>query len=377
MWRPYFRLYQALAALPGGLALSLAAPAFAEPAPAQPAPTIDYGASASWLCRPGAETVCTADLDALAIGPDGTRTPQGFAAAADPAIDCFYVYPTVSHETTPYADMTASPEIVRTARAQAGRLASRCRLFVPLYRQLTVAGLDQSLGGGGTFDWSQPYVDVLAAWRWYLAHDNKGRGVVLIGHSQGTILLQRLIAEEIDGKPAQARLVAAFLAGDPGLPVPAGAVVGGVFKHVPLCTSAAQTGCAYAWGSFAVDDASATRYFGRSPGGGLIGGCVDPAAPGGGKGLLKAYLPKPAMAPANDPPWIEVVGQLSASCVADAQGNVLRVTVEPTSFADLLHGVLTRVAARPGWGLHALDLSLPQGNILDDIDAETAAWKTH
>ena len=27
--------------------------------------------------------------------------------------------------------------------------------------------------------------DVLAAWNYYLEHDNQGRGVVLVGHSQG------------------------------------------------------------------------------------------------------------------------------------------------------------------------------------------------
>ena len=31
--------------------------------------------------------------------------------------------------------------------------------------------------------------DVVAAWRHYLDHDNRGRGVVLIGHSQGTGML--------------------------------------------------------------------------------------------------------------------------------------------------------------------------------------------
>ncbi len=31
--------------------------------------------------------------------------------------------------------------------------------------------------------------DVKAAWNDYLARDNKGRGVVLIGHSQGSLIL--------------------------------------------------------------------------------------------------------------------------------------------------------------------------------------------
>jgi hypothetical protein len=338
----------------------------------------DYGKPSTWLCRPSQEEACTTGLDAMVIQGDGTRTPQPFTPAADPPIDCFYVYPTVSKQPGVLADMTASPEVVKAAQAQAGRLASRCRLYVPLYRQMTLAGLAKALDGpkGGQLDWRAPYDDVLAAWRYYLTHDNHGRGVVLIGHSQGTILLQRLIAEQIDGKPAQARLVSAFLAGDPSLPVPAGATVGGVFRHVPLCTADGQTGCVYAWGSYLADDTAQRRIFGNKPDNGLVAGCVNPAAPGG-KGALKAYLPKPMGAPESDPPWIEVEGQLSAACVADAQGNILRVSVEDSRFADRLEAAFHRTSALPGWGLHRLDINLVQGNILDRIDAQTQAWVKH
>ena len=37
------------------------------------------------------------------------------------------------------------------------------------------------------------YADVLDAWREYLARDNRGRGVVLLGHSQGTRMLRQLL----------------------------------------------------------------------------------------------------------------------------------------------------------------------------------------
>jgi len=351
-----------------------AAQAAPPPAAAAASAAIDYAQPASWLCRPGQEQACTTDLDALVIDAQGTRTPQKFVSAAQPPIDCFYVYPTVSLEQTPYADMTPSAEVVSTARAQAGRLASRCRLFVPLYRQMTLAGLVQDMAAHKTLDFGPPYADVAAAWAQYLAHDNHGRGVVLIGHSQGTILLQRLIAEQIDGKPAQAHLVAAFLAGDPALVVPQGAKLGGTFQHIPLCDAAGQTGCVYAWGSYLAGATDVARVFGHSPGGGLVAGCVDPAAPAGGKGLLKAYLPRPSIAPASDPSWIEAVGQISANCLADAQGDVLAITVEPSRFADLLTTSFSRGGRDPTWGLHRLDLALPQGNILDDIDAETASW---
>jgi hypothetical protein len=354
--------------------LALAALGLTTPALAQPAGPVDYSQSASWMCRPDKEAVCTTGLDAMAITADGQRTRQPFAPAADPPIDCFYVYPTASKETTRYADMAQSPELEKTVRDQVGRLSSRCRVFAPIYRQLTSAGLAQDMAGGSTLDWSGPYSDVLAAWTQYLAHDNNGRGVVLIGHSQGTILLQRLIAEQIDGKPVQKRLISAFLAGDPSLPVPEGRKVGGVFKSIALCSSAAQTGCAYVWGSYLAGATPATRLFGGSPGHGLVGACESPAAPEGGSALLKTYLPRPADAPTDDPPYVALVGQLSGACKADALGDVLRVTVLPSKFAERLTASLDRGGAYPDWGLHRLDVALVQGNMVDVVAAESAAW---
>ena len=371
------------------LALACSGAAFAQPA-APPAPAasaaVDYGPAASWLCRPDAEAACQADLDAVTVDADGHRTPAPFKAAADPAIDCFYVYPTISADQTTFSDMVPGPEEREVVRGQVGRLAERCRLFAPVYRQLTMHGLGLQLregGGAGAgkpavapgLDFSMPYRDVLAAWRWYMAHENHGRGVVLLGHSQGAIIIQRLLAEEIDGKPAQKQLVSAFLAGDPGLAVPKGAKVGGAFKSIPLCSAAPETGCVYVWGSYLASDTSEKRMFGHDPGNGMVASCVNPAAPGGGPGDLLAVLPRPSMAPASDPPWIEVKGQLSGECVADAQGDVLRISVKPGRYAELLGRGLEAYGLGPNWGLHRLDLSLPQGNILEVLSAETASWR--
>ena len=60
---------------------------------------------------------------------------------------------------------------------QAAQFERVCRVYAPMYRQVTSAH--------GTEGRELAYHDVRAAWRDYLAHDNDGRGVVLIGHSQG------------------------------------------------------------------------------------------------------------------------------------------------------------------------------------------------
>ena len=104
------------------------------------------------------------------------------------------------------------------------------------------AGLGRRLFGRA--DITQPakiaYGDVLAAWRNYLATRNHGRPFVLIGHSQGSLMLQQLIASEIESNPAVAsRMRLAIIPGFNVL-VPQGRLVGGTFKSTPLCSRPAR-----------------------------------------------------------------------------------------------------------------------------------------
>jgi hypothetical protein len=361
-------------------ALFLSAGHAAQAADAPPArEVVDYAKPEAWLCRPGGKDACAADMNAITVDAAGNRTPKPFVAAKDPKVDCFYVYPTVSKEPTDFADMTASPEVAAVARTQFARFAARCRVYAPIYRQMTLAGLGRAMTGGQALDWKPAYADVRDAWRAYLANDNHGRGVILIGHSQGSLMLTRLIADEIEGKPAQKLLISALLPGNPGFAVPAGKDVGGTFKSVPVCHAREQIGCVAMWSMYAEDDAS-MRLFGHHPGGGLEAVCVNPAAPEGGRAPLKAYVRKPTGAPEQDPPWVEAVGQLSAECVKDGQGAALRVRIDPSKYAEPLKAyILSRaVGLGPGWGWHVFDGSLAQGDMLDMVAAEIGTWgKTH
>jgi hypothetical protein len=326
----------------------------------------DYSVAAHWVCRPGADAVCTTGLDANIQNADGSTTSLPFTPAADPAIDCFYLYPTVSQEQTQFADLTDSPEIQAETRAQVGRLSSRCRVFAPIYRQATTYGLNHPSSGTPDFRMA----DVQSAWNYYLQNDNKGRGVVIIGHSQGTSLLQNLIAGSIDGTASQALLVSAFLAGDLSLGVPPGGAVGGTFAHIPTCSDAAQTGCVYVWGSYLAGDTSAPPIFGGARFNGFVSACVSPAAPAGGTAQLKYYRAN------SKPPWVEALGQLSGVCQADSSGaNIFVVTVKPGIFAAANTTTLKAAEVAPGWGIHPLDIALVQGNILDVLDAEIATWQ--
>jgi hypothetical protein len=279
-------------------------------------------------------------------------------------------------------------------RQQFARFGSSCRLFAPMYRQVTLAGLRSMLaggGGGGALSRGSPYDDVRDAWRYYLEHDNRGRGVVLVGHSQGSFILAELIRQEIDGKPTQSRLVSAILLGAT-LSVPRGKDVGGSFKNIPLCRAAAETGCVVTYVSFrSTSPPPENTRFGRVAGSDDVAACTNPAALAGGSGPVRAYLdargelivgasPKPWVTPERpiDTPWVSVPGLLTSECKSNAYATYLEVTVhgDPSDArADEIAGDLAiggQVLA--DWGLHLIDVNLAIGNLVDIVTQQGRAW---
>jgi len=357
----------------------------------------DYADAKNWLCRPGQQDACAVDLTTTIVAADGTLTREPFKPNATAPIDCFYVYPTVSTDPAPNSDMNPGNEEKRIAAAQAARFQAQCRVFAPLYRQVTLRGLATGLltKPGGTPERTLAYDDVLDAWNYYLQHDNNGRGIVLVAHSQGSFLLQDLIASEIDGKPIQSRLVSAILLGT-SLPVPKGKDVGGAFKSVPLCKSASQTGCVITYASFrSTIPPPATSLFGRVAGEDLMSACTNPAALAGGSAEVHAYLnatgtpfllpsaPQPAWAADKtvDTPWVSVPGLVTAQCVNNEHGSYLEVTVhgnpnDPRA-DDIVGDVMGGNQPNAAWGLHLLDVNLTLGNLLDIVaqQAKTYASK--
>jgi hypothetical protein len=92
-----------------------------------------YADDANWLCKPGiADDVCSRDLDATAVAADGSTEVIEHEAADDPPVDCFYVYPTISHDPGPNSDLVpAEGEEIFTAYSQVARLTSTCRVYAP------------------------------------------------------------------------------------------------------------------------------------------------------------------------------------------------------------------------------------------------------
>ena len=111
-----------------------------ETAPAvDPVAAMDYAQAGSWLCRPESHDACEQVAAVTRVAADGRLTKEMFTPASDPPIDCFYVYPTVSRDLTGNSDTTAGPEEMEIARQQAARFGAVCKVYAPVYRQVTVA----------------------------------------------------------------------------------------------------------------------------------------------------------------------------------------------------------------------------------------------
>jgi hypothetical protein len=381
-------------------ALQAQAPESAKPATSSAASEKnDYSKPDTWICRPGHNEPCSVDLSTTVVSSDGKLTTESFTPNANAPIDCFYVYPTISMQLSLNSDMTLGPEEKGVVRSQFARFGSKCRLFAPLYRQVTLAALRQLLTGTASAQVGEQaralaYQDVLDAWNYYLEHDNHGRGFVLIGHSQGSNVLLHLIRRDIDGKPLQARLVSAILAGT-NVPVPKGKDVGGAFEHIPVCRSASQTGCLITYVSFrATSPPPDNTHFGRVDDASMMAACANPAALSGGSGALHAYLPSGedssiVRASSAQPPWVtppvaintpfvSVPGMLSAECLSNEHGSYLAITIHADPASPRAHAIGGDLEINGNiladWGLHLIDMNLAMGNLVDIVGQQSKAY---
>lgn len=358
----------------------------------------DYAKGGVWLCRPGREDVCSGDLDTTRVDTDGTAHVVPAPTARPRDIDCFYVYPTASLDPDGNSDLIPGKEEKGLTTAQFAPFRSVCRPFAPVYRQVTLTGLRKAMVTGklsdaGDFDLA--YRDVLAAWKSYLARDNGGRPFVLVGHSQGSMMLKRLIAEQIDGKPIQRRMVSAILPGT-AIEVPVGKPVGGDFKTVPLCSADGQSGCVVTWGAYRAGvTLPPIALFGRASGAGMEAGCTNPARLAGGKAPLDPVLGFPwwkgGYAQFSPPTegwavdgqavktrFVQMPGLLSAECTRQGPFHYLAITVDPArarGIGDAAVGTgAVGDAAFPTWGFHVIDMAVAEGDLLTLVRRQHAGW---
>lgn len=346
----------------------------------------DYSRPANWLCLPGRTDTCSTPLKTTALNPNGYGSTGQSPVARDAGVDCFYVYPTVSRDAGVNSDL--SPDEEKTAvEVQFARFAGTCRTFAPLYRSMTV-GLIASIAAGADFKgpFATAYGDVRSAWKEYLAKHNRGRPFVLVGHSQGSWMLQTLIAQEIEGKPIARQMQLAIIPGFNVL-VPQGRLVGGTFKSTPVCSRSGQTGCVITWVSYRERNAPPPgAVFGYSEAPGMTVACTNPASPGStGWVPLDSYWfalskqPVPG-GPINwstegppPSPFLRTEGLVSGRCVNEGPRGYLsiRTNADPRDKrTDRIGGEVGALGFFiPGWGMHLADISAPMGDLVRHVSA--------
>ena len=355
------------------------------PAAAAAAPAGPDAAGVTWLCRPGLPgDPCLFPDGADSVAANGAKTVVP-AAAGVPVRLRLLLRLSDRHRI--------GSHVQHGDRGDAGRRGARPWRRPPASprsaasgRRRTASGpsasLAKGLGNDPTAD-RISYDSLLAGWKDYLAHDNDGRPVIFIGHSQGAANLIRLLRSQVDDDPAlRARMVSAIILGG-NVQVPVGKTVGGTFAHIPACTDDGPDRLRHrllvvlvpAARRLALRSARPGRQPPIGPDGPRSGQqvlCTNPAALGSDRrGAADALL--------------RLVGQCDRGAVGDLPGP--------------LHGRLreqgrappgSRSTARPGdsrpvvtptlgptWGLHLDDVNLALGNLVDDVKAEETTYSAH
>lgn len=334
-----------------------------------------YADGAYWHCRPDLQgDLCDGDMTATRLEADGSLVIEPYEPADDPPVDCFYVYPTVEYSEdsgNQTFDLPINPLEAAVVPGHAARFSEVCRVFAPRYEQATIGSYDAIPDGADMHD-TKPfrvaYDGLLDAFAHYIANDNGGRDVVLIGHSQGSHHLVKLLQDEFERDPAlRQRLLSALLIGPTGrVQVPAGELVGETFDSIPLCSSATERGCVVAYDSYAAGTSPDTD----RPAEGLDTACVHPAdLLGGSATLTGVYFT--ATAPGVTTPYEVVRDGYQATCTENPAGwSYLEVDVAqvPGDTRDL-----AQIDNAPSdSSLHVLDMNFGQGDLIALVRSQAA-----
>jgi hypothetical protein len=353
-------------------------------------------AETTWLCRPGmASNPCLNSQETTVELGNGTSFVENPKPAKNPPIDCFYVYPTVSsYLFAENAPEVAEPEELAIAESQASRFSQVCKVYAPIYPQLTIPAITPPHVPSAEAR-AKAYTGVVNAFVEYIKRFNKGRGFELIGHSQGSGWLELLIHERIDNNPAlRKKLVGAEILGGQVI-VPEGQNVGGTFQNVPGCRFVGQTGCVIAYSSF-LQEPPANALFGRpTP---ILGGivppienpqvlCVNPTilAQGPNSGPAFAYYPTlkafggkfpgflgaAVQAPEAPTPWVATPAEYSAQCEARNGASWLQLNLNNES--DPRERILETLG--PTWGTHLVDVNALYGNLIGAVGVQAVAYE--
>lgn len=314
-----------------------------------------YDDPAMWFARPGARD-------------DPSRwTPAGYQPGAQPRAAVFFIHPTSyiggTHWNAPLADATTNWRARVFLRGQASAFNEVGEVWAPRYRQASFgAFLTTQHDGQRALDLA--FHDVAQAFDAFLKQVGPDRPIILAGHSQGALHLERLLRERVAGTPLAKRVVAAYVVG-----WPISTTVDLPRLGLPACAKADQANCVLSWESFAepadpsliLDTFDATTGFTGATRRGTTIVCTNPLT-----GMIGGAAPASAnlgtLFPTADLASATIAaGQVPARC--DGRGFLL-IGQAP----DVGQYVL------PGNNYHVYDYSLFWANVRTDAARRLAAY---
>jgi len=191
------------------------------------------------------------DLETRPAAPE-YKTAQGWLvkpATPTAPVDVFFVYPTVLFNETDWIMDTTRPDMrsaaMESVKTQASVFEGQANIYVPMYRQMNIAGLGLSDAAAAPLQ-EIVHSDVWRAFTHYLKYENNGRPFFLAGHSQGSMILTDLLLEHWGTTGAEKQLVAALLIGW-------SLTSEDLDDHpsVHMCKSSDQTGCVISYNTMA------------------------------------------------------------------------------------------------------------------------------
>jgi hypothetical protein len=372
-----------------------------------PALAAGSASATTWLCNPQlpGKNPCLNSEETTVRLDGGASFVENPTPADNHPIDCFYVYPTVSSQDEINANEKIEPEEEAIAESQASRFSQVCNVYAPMYKQLTLPALNKEVKGKEIEQKNSEiaFASVVSAFLEYLAVDNHGRGFELVGHSQGSAMLESLIKFVIEPNPALRNLLVGAVIPGGQVIVPEGKNVGGTFATTPGCSVAGQTGCVVGYSSF-LEEPAKNALFGRPTS--ILGGgapppgsqvlCVNPTvlAQGPFAGPALSYYPTfPAyggkfpsplnllgfvvQVPKAPTPWVATPGQYSARCEARNGASWLQLTPSDpndTRAETVLRNTIPPVNGEQVWGQHLVDVNAMLGNLVADVGLQGGAY---
>ena len=187
---------------------------------------------------------------------DSVPAPLLANYAPDSTVDIFFIHPTsYTNEGRELGWNAAIDNAELNVKTDYGSILFQAsvfnasgRVFAPRYRQAHLSAYypknaADSASAMAAFELA--YQDVKTAFDYYLAHENKGRPMIIASHSQGSTHAKRLLKEYFDNQTMKKRLVVAYVVGmalDPAQ-----------FSNIPVCSNTNQTGCICSWRTYQTD----------------------------------------------------------------------------------------------------------------------------